>query len=163
MVTYGLAKHIQDFGKMKKKIIKLTENDIQRIVKKVINEDFISRLVSRGQGFIAGLKARNESRDARQLLRAVARLQGTANQVSPYISDIKSDLDKLFKSKFVERATEVNYKTISGDISSEAEEFKTLLTEYQSAITKVVELNEQIKNLNLSETPSAPPTDEPAV
>ena len=148
---------------MKNKIIKLTENDIQRIVKKVMNEDLFSRLVSRGQGFIAGLKARNESRDVRQLLRAVARLQGTANQVSPYISDIKSDLDKLFKSKFVERATEVNYKTISGDISSEAEEFKTLLTEYQSAITKVVELNEQIKNLNLSEAPSAPPTDEPAL
>jgi hypothetical protein len=163
MVTYGVVKHIQDFGKMKKKIIKLTENDIQRIVKKVMNEDLFSRLVSRGSGFIAALKGRNESRDARQLLRAIARLQSTANQVSPYILDIENDLDKLFKSKFVERATKVNDKTISGDISSEAEEFKTLLTEYQSAITKVVELNEQIKNLNLSETPSAPPTDEPAL
>jgi hypothetical protein len=148
---------------MKKKIIKLTENDIQRIVKKVINEDLFSRLVSRGSGFIAALKARNESRDARQLLRAVARLQSTANQVSPYILDIENDLDKLFKSKFVERATQINDKTMSGDITNEAEEFKSLLTEYQSAISKVVELNEQIKNLNLSETSVTPEKDEPAV
>jgi hypothetical protein len=148
---------------MKKKIIKLTENDIQRIVKKVMNEDFISRLVSRGQGFIASLKARNDSRDARQLLRAVARLQGTANQVSPYISDIKNDLDLLFKSKFVERATEINDKSIGGDISEEAAEFKKLLEEYQLAIAKVVDLNQQIKNLNLSEKSNTPPTDEPTV
>jgi hypothetical protein len=150
-------------GKMEKKIIKLTENDIQRIVKKVMNEDFISRLVSRGQGFIASLKARNDSRDARQLLRAVARLQGTANQVSPYISDIKNDLDLLFKSKFVERATEINDKSIGGDISEEAAEFKKLLEEYQLAIAKVVDLNQQIKNLNLSEKSNTPPSNETAV
>jgi hypothetical protein len=148
---------------MKKKIIKLTENDIQRIVKKVMNEDFISRLVSRGQGFIASLKARNDSRDARQLLRAAARLQGTANQVSPYISDIKNDLDLLFKSKFVERATEINDKSIGGDISEEAAEFKKLLEEYQLAIAKVVDLNQQIKNLNLSEKSNTPPSNETAV
>jgi hypothetical protein len=148
---------------MKKKIIKLTENDIQRIVKKVMNEDFISRLVSRGQGFIASLKARNDSRDARQLLRAVARLQGTANQVSPYISDIKNDLNLLFKSKFVERATEINDKSIGGDISEEAAEFKKLLEEYQLAIAKVVDLNQQIKNLNLSEKSNTPPSNETAV
>ena len=128
-----------------------------------MNEDFISRLVSRGQGFIASLKARNDSRDARQLLRAVARLQGTANQVSPYISDIKNDLDLLFKSKFVERATEINDKSIGGDISEEAAEFKKLLEEYQLAIAKVVDLNQQIKNLNLSEKSNTPPSNETAV
>jgi hypothetical protein len=163
MVTYGVAKLMEVIGKMEKKIIKLTENDIQRIVKKVMNEDFISRLVSRGQGFIASLKARNDSRDARQLLRAVARLQGTANQVSPYISDIKNDLDLLFKSKFVERATEINDKSIGGDISEEAAEFKKLLEEYQLAIAKVVDLNQQIKNLNLSEKSNTPPSNETAV
>jgi hypothetical protein len=128
-----------------------------------MNEDFISRLVSRGQGFIASLKARNDSRDARQLLRAVARLQGTANQVSPYISDIKNDLNLLFKSKFVERATEINDKSIGGDISEEAAEFKKLLEEYQLAIAKVVDLNQQIKNLNLSEKSNTPPSNETAV
>jgi hypothetical protein len=158
-----VAKLMEVIGKMEKKIIKLTENDIQRIVKKVMNEDFISRLVSRGQGFIASLKARNDSRDARQLLRAVARLQGTANQVSPYISDIKNDLDLLFKSKFVERATEINDKSIGGDISEEAAEFKKLLEEYQLAIAKVVDLNQQIKNLNLSEKSNTPPSNETAV
>jgi hypothetical protein len=138
-------------GKMKKKIIKLTENDIQRIVKKVINEDFFTRLGGGFGGLIAGLKGRKESADARQLLRLLGRLNTYTNQVSPFIINLKNDLEKLQESRLIEKAFNVDDKTIGREeLKSSANELQKSLSEYKSAIDEIIKIQEKFKSFDLN-------------
>ncbi|NBO23553.1 hypothetical protein EBU94_09495, partial [bacterium] len=80
-------------GKMKKKIIKLTENDLERIVEKVINETLGERISSNLAGLMAGIKARIHNRKVSKgdesnakfikLERNLARLSQRARYVQP--------------------------------------------------------------------------------
>jgi hypothetical protein len=136
---------------MKNKIVKLTENDLKRIVQKVINEDFGTRLVSRFKGFINALRAGKdgEGRDAKQLIKAITRLQSTAEQSSPLLNDIQNDLNLLFKEDFMSRVERYNEKNMSNQgLGQEIEDFKKELEEYRTLIGKVIEKNEMIKNLS---------------
>ena len=138
---------------MKKKIIKLTESDLQRIIERVMNEDFGTKLVSRGKGLIASLKARaaGEGRDARQLIKAITMLKSTATQASPLLDDIKKDLDDLFKEKFMNKATNYNEKLQSNvGLEDPVENFKKELQSYQSLLSQLIEKNKMIQNLDLS-------------
>ena len=142
-------------GKMKNKIIKLTESDLERIVKRVVNEDFATRLVSRGSGLLAKLKTLGrENRDTRQYLDALNRLKTSANQADYVLKDIQSDIDKLFKGRFQEKVQQIDSKLINQEeLKKDINELMSLLSEYKSALSKVVEVNDKIKSLGKSETP----------
>lgn len=158
-------------GKMEKKIVKLTENDLERIVKRVMNEDFGTRLIARGSGLFAKLKTLGrENRDTRQYLDALNRLKTSANQADYVLKDIQSDINKLFKSKFEEKVKQIDSKVINQEeLKKDIEELMSLLSKYKSALSKVVEVNDKIKSLGKSETPipntntDNPPSDEIAV
>jgi len=152
-------------GKMKKKIIKLTENDIQRIVKKVINEDFFTRLAARGGGLIAALKARNESKDARQLLRVLGNINSYTNQAYPIILNLKNDLQKLKEGNLLKRALKIeDGKVSSSELKASSEQLESMLTEYQSAIDAMIKIQKEFENFDLTNTTqSSAPTDEPTV
>jgi len=141
-------------GKMKKKIIKLTENDLKRIVKRVINEDFGTKLVSRGSGLLAKLKALGkENRDTRQYLNGLNRLSTSANQADYVLKDIQKDLNDLFTERFLGRIENINSKVINKEeLQKDIQDFMLMLNEYKSAINKVVELNDKIKSLGKIET-----------
>lgn len=140
---------MEDIGKMKKKIIKLTETDLEKIIKRVINEDFGTKLVSRGAGFIEKLKNLGiENRDTRQYLGGLKRLSTSANQADYVLKDIQNDLDDLFSERFLKKIENINSKTVNKEeLKKDIEEFITLLNEYKSAINAVVVLNDRIKSL----------------
>jgi len=156
-------------GKMKKKIVKLTENDLERIVKRVINEDFATKLVSRGSGFLSKLKALGkENRDTRQYLNGLNRLSTSANQAEYILKDIQKDLNDLFTERFLSKIENINSKVINKEeLQKDIQDFMLMLNKYKSAINKVVELNDKIKSLGKIETgtptTNIPPSDEIAV
>lgn len=140
---------------MKNRIIKLTEIDLERIVKKVINEDFTNRFASRGAGLFAKLKTLGrENRDTRQYLEALTRLKTSANQADYVLKDIQLDIDKLFKGKFQEKVQKTDSKLVNQEeLKKDINELMSLLSEYKSALSNVVEVNDKIKSLGKSETP----------
>jgi len=154
-------------GKMKNKIIKLTEIDLERIVKRVVNEDFGTKLVSRGSGLLAKLKTLGkENRDTRQYLNGLNRLSTSANQADYVLKDIQKDLNDLFTERFLSKIENINSKVINKEeLQKDIQDFMSMLGEYKTAINKVVELNDKIKSLSKTETPPTnnPPSDEIAV
>ena len=154
---------------MKKKIIKLTESDLQRIVEKVINEDFVTRLIARGKGLISALKSRSagEGRDVRQVIKAIERLKSTASQSNPLIIDLKKDLDLLFKESFMQKVTKYKTNVSNQNIEPVISEFQNMLNEYRTAVQKVIDLNTNIQKLDLTDsaqnTTTKPTNDKPAV
>lgn len=138
---------------MKNKIVKLTENDLQRIVSKVINESLETKTVSKVKGLVAALKANKagEGRDVRQLIKAVTRLKSSAEQSNYVLQDIKNDLDSLFRERFMSKVEKFDDKLGSNsNLKVQIDEFKKELSEYKSLVQRLIEKNNEIKNMNLS-------------
>jgi ribosomal protein L29 len=111
-----------------------------------------------------------ENRDTRQYLDALNRLKTSANQADYVLKDIQSDIDKLFKGRFQEKVQQIDSKVINQEeLKKDINELMSLLSEYKSALYKVVVFNDKIKSLGKSETPIPntntpnPTNDKPAV
>lgn len=142
-----------------KKIIKLTEKDLERIVKRVINEDVGTRFGSKVGGFMDAIDSRisGEGKDVRQLIKAAGRLKNTAYQLHPWLTGLRNDLDKLFNEGFMNRVTKYNKNALSNkELGPKIEEFKNLLESYKTLLDQVIPVNEEIKNLNIIERQSVP-------
>jgi predicted DNA binding CopG/RHH family protein len=147
------------------KKIKLTESDLERIIKKVIEEGIGDQISSRLSGLSAGIAARKHNRQVKKgdasgvlmpkLERNLASISTRAKREQKELDNLLKEVNNLITDKEIENFAE-KQQTSDPEIASKISTMLTVFAEYKSALETLISKNNEIASLYQS--PSQPQT-----